>query len=123
MDYEFKKNTLEGNYYCHCSMGHEIVGRWVQEELGTNAQAIAEVFDLLDQAKQNAVQEYKRIGREISLIVCGGEVVIEENVLSHDSELDADSEFDLYQSESTASCGMEDFVDLLEQWQAFVKRF
>ena len=29
MEFEFIRNTLMGEYYVKCSMGHEIVGRWL----------------------------------------------------------------------------------------------
>lgn len=34
MDYEFKKNTLDGSYHAVFSMGHEALGRWLIEEIG-----------------------------------------------------------------------------------------
>ncbi|NMV23113.1 hypothetical protein HKB23_11905, partial [Vibrio parahaemolyticus] len=30
------------------------------------------------------------------------------------------SEFDFYNAESTASCGIEDFMTLIEQWKDFL---
>ncbi|EFO38617.1 YacL family protein [Escherichia coli] len=43
MEFEFIRNTLMGEYYVKCSMGHEIVGRWLQEEIGKDPTMIAQV--------------------------------------------------------------------------------
>lgn len=120
MDYEFKKNTLDGSYYCHCSMEHEIIGRWLQEEIGKERHHIAEVDALISSAISKPTQEYSLLGREISLTICGDEVTVQDNALLHHYEQDKDSEFELYDCESTASCGLEDFMTLMEQWKEFL---
>ncbi|MBR9788784.1 MAG: YacL family protein [Vibrionaceae bacterium] len=122
MDYEFKKNTLDGSYYCQCSMDHEIVGRWLQEEIGKQFEKIAQVNALIASAIGNPAQEFTLLGREISLMICGDEVTVQDNALLHGYEQDEDSEFELYECESVASCGLEDFQQLISQWQQFVSR-
>ncbi len=122
MDYEFKKNTLDGSYYCHCSMDHEIVGRWLQEEISKQPENIAQVTALIDSAIASPAKEFTLLGREISLMICGDEVTVQDNALLHGYEPDEDSEFELYECESVASCGLEDFQQLIAQWQLFVSR-
>ncbi|HDY7727907.1 TPA: YacL family protein [Vibrio vulnificus] len=122
MDYEFKKNILDGNYYCHCSMGHEIVGRWLQEEIGKESTKIAQVLALIVAARSNPTEELCLNGTEISLMICGDEVTVQDNALLHSYELEAESEFELYDCESVACCGLEDFEQLIQQWQLFVRR-
>ena len=120
MEFEFVRNTLMGEYYVKSSMGHEIVGRWLQEEIGKDWDKIAQVESLTDQARMAPQQERRMLGTEISVSIHGDEVTIQENVLAHGQELDLDSEFDFYDSESTASCGLEDFELMLEQWKEFL---
>ena len=120
MEFEFIRNTLMGEYYVKCSMGHEIVGRWLQDEIGKDAQKIAQVDQLIEQALLAPQQEHILIGAEISLSIQGDEVIVQENVLSHGEVLDADSEYDFYDCESTASCGLEDFSLAIEQWKRFL---
>ncbi|WP_039949209.1 YacL family protein [Vibrio ichthyoenteri] len=120
MEFEFVRNTLMGEYYVKCSMGHEIVGRWLQEEIGKDAQKIDQVEQLIDKALAAPQQEHMLLGKEISLSILGDEVTVQENVLLHGEELDADSEYDFYDCESTASCGLEDFSLAIEQWQRFL---
>ncbi|KOO13628.1 hypothetical protein AKJ18_17875 [Vibrio xuii] len=120
MEFEFIRNTLMGEYYVKSSMGHEIVGRWLQEEIGKDWQKIEQVENLLEQVRQAPQLEHTLVGAEISLNAQGDEIVVQENVLGHGQEMDAGSEFDFYDSESTASCGIDDFEDLIEQWKTFL---
>ncbi|EJC6992205.1 YacL family protein [Vibrio parahaemolyticus] len=120
MEFEFIRNTLMGEYYVKCSMGHEIVGRWLQEEIGKDPTKIAQVEALIDKAFSLPFQEHILTGTEISLMIQGDEVLVQENALSHDYDVEMESEFDFYDAESTASCGIEDFVALIEQWKDFL---
>ncbi len=120
MEFEFIRNTLMGEYYVKCSMGHEIVGRWLQEEIGKDSAKIQQVEALIDQAFSSSSQEHSLTGTEISVMIHGDEVLVQENILAHSYELELDSEFDLYDAESTASCGIDDFVTLIEQWKDFL---
>ncbi|HCH3992724.1 TPA: YacL family protein [Vibrio parahaemolyticus] len=120
MEFEFIRNTLMGEYYVKCSMGHEIVGRWLQEEIGKDPAKIAQVEALIDKAFYLPSQEHTLTGTEISLMIQGDEVLVQENALSHDYDVEMDSEFDFYDAESTASCGIEDFVALIDQWKDFL---
>ncbi|MGR5236702.1 YacL family protein [Vibrio alfacsensis] len=120
MEFEFIRNTLMGEYYVKCSMGHEIVGRWLQEEIGKDPAKIAQVEELIGQAFALPSQEHTLTGSEISLMIQGDEVLVQENTLSHDYEVEMESEFDFYDAESTASCGIEDFCILIERWKEFL---
>lgn len=121
MDYEFKKNTLDGSYYCSFSMGHEIIGRWLQEEISHDHQKVDYVLQAIHQAEQAPSQEQVLEGREISLMILADEVTVQANVLSHEDELDVESDFDFYDCESTASCGLDDFILMIEQWCEFIR--
>ncbi|MCA0934836.1 YacL family protein [Vibrio alginolyticus] len=120
MEFEFIRNTLMGEYYVKCSMGHEIVGRWLQEEIGKDPAKIHQVEALIEQSFSSPSQEHSLTGTEISVTIHGDEVLVQENILAHSYDLELDSEFDFYDSESTASCGIEDFVTLIEQWKDFL---
>ncbi|NVD05713.1 UPF0231 family protein [Vibrio sp. JPW-9-11-11] len=120
MEFEFIRNTLMGEYYVKSSMGHEIVGRWLQEEVSKDWHKIEQVEGLIQAARSHPQQEHLLEGTEISLNIQGDEVVVQENVLAHGQQLETDNEFDFYDSESTASCGIEDFELLIEQWKTFL---
>ena len=121
MEFEFIRNTLMAEYYVKPSMGHEVLGRWLEEEIGKDKQKIQQVEALLESVIQSPLLEHKYLGCEISLIIQGDEVTVEENVLSHGESMPEGSEFDYYNSESKASCGLDDFISLFEQWKAFLQ--
>ncbi|NOH63740.1 YacL family protein [Vibrio sp. RE88] len=120
MEFEFIRNTLMGEYYVKSSMGHEIVGRWLQEEISKDWQKIEQVESMLAAVHQSPLQEHTMLGTEISISIHGDEVTIQENVLAHGEAMAEDSEFDFYDSESKASCGLDDFELLIEQWKEFL---
>ena len=122
MEFEFIRNTLMGKYYVKPSMGHEILGRWLEEEIGKDKQKIQQIEQLLQVVEQSPQLEHRFTGCEISLIIQGDEVVAEENVLGHGEVILEDSELNYYDSESTASCGLDDFVSLFKQWKAFLQQ-
>jgi len=120
MDFVFKKNALDGSYYCQCSMGHEIVGRWLQEEIGHEMARIEQVMAVVAQARTAPGGEHRLLGREISLLISADEVIIEDNALALSESEVVPEEFELYDSESVGCCGLEDFEQLIRQWQAFI---
>ncbi|MFA0584077.1 YacL family protein, partial [Vibrio sp. 10N.222.51.B2] len=103
MEFEFTRNTLMGEYYVKCSMGHEIVGRWLQEEIGKDKQKLNHVMALIEQSRQDLSNEVTLLGKEISLAINEDDVTIQENVLGHEQEMEEGSEFDFYNCESEAS--------------------
>ncbi|EKO3486939.1 YacL family protein [Vibrio fluvialis] len=120
MEFEFTKNTLLGEYYVTCSMEHQIVARWLQEEVAQDRTKIEQVLALLEKAHQYPAQEWQFAGREISVMICGDEVTVQDNALNYGHDVEFESEFELYESESVAQCGLEDFESLLIQWQDFL---
>lgn len=123
MEFEFTKNTLLGEYRVSCNMEHQIVARWLQEEVGKDRTKIEQVYSLLEKVHQSPAKEWKLPGKEISLSIVGSEVTVEENTMSYGHDIEIDSEFDLYDSESTAECGLEDFESMLRQWCEFIERY
>jgi uncharacterized protein YacL (UPF0231 family) len=121
MEFQFRKNTLSGEYAIKCSMGHEVVGRWLEEEVLNDKALISRLLTAVETMKAGQASELNFQGREISVCLLHDEVIVRENRLEeHDEEALIDSEFALYTSESTASCGLEDFEELLRSWLAFI---
>ncbi|MCA2014923.1 YacL family protein [Vibrio tritonius] len=120
MDFEFTKNTLLGEYYVKCSMEHQIVARWLQEEIGKDCTKIDQILDLIEKAHQFSAKELQWHGKEISLVLTGQEVTVQENTQLSGIEEQLEEDFSLYESESYAQCGLEDFESLLLQWREFV---
>ncbi|SDH39302.1 hypothetical protein SAMN04488136_14813 [Vibrio xiamenensis] len=120
MDYEFKKNTLDGSYYCAFSMGHEVLGRWLQEEINKDRVKLNEVFDLIEKAKRAPGQSFCLIGTEISLFILHDEVEIKQNAMDGNDDELIDEDFSIYESESISLCGLHDFELMLNEWHRFV---
>ncbi|MCG9693469.1 YacL family protein [Vibrio sp. Isolate22] len=120
MEFEFTRNTLMGEYYVKCSMGHEIVGRWLQEEIGKDKSKIDQVLALVEESRTNFSNELSMVGKEITLSINEDEVTVQENVLGHEYEMEEGSEFDFYNSESSSVCGIDDFELLMERWVDFL---
>lgn len=120
MEFEFIRNTLMGEYYVKSSMGHEVIGQWLQEEIGKDWSKIEQVEQLIAIAKGAPQQEHSLLGKEVSLTIQGDEVNVQQNALYHSQPLELESEFDFYDSESVANCGIDDFAAVIEQWKAFL---
>lgn len=118
MEYQFTKG-LTGEYRIKCSMGHEVVGRWLEQEIHTDKVLIESILAAVAQVKAGDGQEFFFRGKEISLSLQHGDVIVEENALATEDEL-IDSEFEFYNSESTAGCGVEDFEQLILSWLKFI---
>lgn len=119
MEYQFTR-TVTGDYHIKCSMGHEIIGRWLQEDISNDRQALKSLLSVISEIKAGVIQEHLLQGKEISVSLFRDEVIVEENVLANGEELDAESEFDFYDCESSAACGLEDFEELLLSWADFI---
>lgn len=120
MEYQFTRNTLLDQYSVRCEMGFEVVARWLQEEIATDCTKIEQAMALIQLAQQQPNQELRLLGREISLLISGNEVTIQENSLLHEQQLVSEEAFDFYDCESFAQCGLQDFQQLLEQWREFI---
>ncbi|ASA57179.1 YacL family protein [Vibrio gazogenes] len=121
MEFEFRKNILLGEYYAAFNMEHAVISRFLEDELGADRTMIEQVLQLLQSAYQDDLTEQVWFGREISLKILEGEVTIFENTLTHANHHDFEDEFELYESESIATCGLDDFESMLMQWQQFTQ--
>ncbi len=121
MDYEFRRNVIDGGYSARFSMEHQVIGRWVIEELGNDKYLFQQIIRKFIEHQSDA-KFWQLKGKELTLLLEEKEVTIQANELfnaqAQDFELEPD--FELYDSESIAACGIEDFIAMLESWQAFL---
>ncbi len=122
MEYQFIKNSLTGEYLVKCSMGHEIVGRWLQEEVTSQLNIIDDILQRLEWVVEGRHHEDSIEGREINVLIHRDEVTIQENGFTHPLECD-EPDMHIYECESNASCGFEDFVELIKAWKDFVASY
>ena len=120
MDYDFTFDEYD-KPIAEFSMGHEAIGSWFNDELGTNQQRIEELVDILEQLVNRRIQQRQVDGTEYQLRM--NQEDVEVRALSLGMEVD-DEELpentNLYDNESYAECGLEDFQQVLISWQEFI---
>ncbi|WP_325891609.1 YacL family protein [Grimontia sp. NTOU-MAR1] len=123
MDYEFRRNTLDDSFHAELSMGHEALGRWLVDELGTDHDAIDEVLENLKLMMEQG-GEWTRSGKVFHLQLTQEEALVQANIVLEDSEEDMpDVDLHTYEEESVSLCGPEDLLLVLEAWQDFIRRY
>lgn len=119
MDYDFTFDEYD-KPIAEFSMGHEAIGSWLSDELGANQQRIEEIIEILDQLANRRIQQRQIEGTEYQLRMNQEdiEVIALSLELAVDEELPEDTS--LYDEESYAECGLEDFQQALISWQEFI---
>ncbi|WP_372871436.1 YacL family protein [Shewanella sp.] len=120
MEYEFRRNGLDGSVLALFSMEHEVVGRWLGEELGDDRDAIDEVLNAVDALLGGEISEWRKTGREFSIELDLEQARVYANVLGFEQEQDLDEGMALYDAELEAGCGLEDLQAVLKSWQQFL---
>lgn len=123
MDFQFKKDIL-GQPVASFSMGHETIGRWLTDELGSNSTNTLKLIDVINNIEQSSIGFREITGKELqlSLSISGVEVSAIES--DYNSDMDLQDEFDeatsLYEGESFSECGLLDFKQALLAWLEFI---
>lgn len=138
MDFEFKKDILDGSYRAEFSQGHEAIGLWLIEEIGKDKQKLAAILGAA-KAHHDNLQTWTYQGDQWRLQIENNEVHIQAISLLEEKETEAyadildevefvetqnfdpDDMLDEYPDESEAFCGVEDFEQMLESWDEFVR--
>jgi len=118
MDYEFSFDD-DGKPNAILSMGHEVLGRWLTEELGQQAEKMTELFAVIDALEREQLIEKNILGRALNLHL--QKESVEVTALEREDDEEFPDETNLYESESFAECGLLDFKQLLVDWQEFVE--
>ncbi len=121
MEFEFRKDFISEQATVKLSMGHEAFATWLEQE----GQAVDWIEDLLAKIvllQQRAITDVKLTGSEFSLLVNQDEAqVINHSLLNNQDEIDLEGDLAFYDLEIQASCGLEDFLNLIESWLEFVQ--
>lgn len=119
MDYDFSFDEYD-NPIAEFSMGHEAIGSWFSEELGTSQQRIEEIIDIVDQLIHRRIQQRQIEGSEYQVRM--GQEDVEVRALSLQLDIDEalPEDTNLYEEESFSECGLEDFQQALISWQEFI---
>ena len=98
-------------------MGHGAFGLWRSEELATDRQRLDALLEKVVQLQQQGYGEYRQAGREFDLTLSPDGVEVRAARLDEEEEISEGLSH--YDQESQASCGLDDFRQLLEAWRVF----
>ena len=119
MDYDFT-HDIYGAFRAEFSMGHEALGYWLTYELRSRQAVISELLTIISELQNRQRMDYLMEGSEYNLLLSRDEAVVRAHALDSDFEEEQpDDNLVFYDQESTASCGLDDFIEILEGWQQF----
>lgn len=119
MDYDFT-HDIYGAFRAEFSMGHEAIGYWLTYELRSRQAVIQQLLTIISELRQHQRMDYLMEGSEYNLLLNRDEAIVRAHAL--DSAFEEEPPEDnlvFYDQESTASCGLDDFIEILEGWQQF----
>jgi len=119
MDYDF---TVD-DYGCPIAMfsaGHEALGSWLSEELAEDQTAIVELLKLIDRLEQGVISQYHIEGNQFQLNLERDQIEVLALALHSEVYEELPEDTNLYDQESQAGCGLQDFKQVLLLWQEFV---
>ncbi|MGL5106648.1 MAG: YacL family protein [Plesiomonas shigelloides] len=117
MDYEFRRDLM-GAVKAEFSMGHEAVGRWLNDEVAGDQDKIATVLAGIDSVR-GSERQWQLVGREFTLLMDGEEVMVRANVMNFSSD-QLEDDLQYYDEESLSLCGLEDFEQSLLAYRQFL---
>ncbi|GGJ03708.1 UPF0231 protein [Shewanella hanedai] len=120
MEYEFRRNTLTGTVMASFSMDHEALGFWFVEELGESAEKYAEICQVVAKLQSNQLINWRLVGKALSIELDSEQARVFANELENGEEFELEYAMSLYDGESEAYCGLEDFQSVLENWHLFL---
>ncbi|MFY9178670.1 MAG: YacL family protein [Venatoribacter sp.] len=121
MDYRFFFNERQIPQ-AELSMDHEAIGTWLSEELGNNPEKLSEILTAINAILAQKQREYRWQGHEFLLLLDREDAQITALSLLQEYQLEEleDESLELYDAELRAQCGLEDFHELLLEWQDFI---
>lgn len=123
MEYEFIHDAITGEAKARFSLEHEVVGPWIEVELGNDSAKLAQLLTAIDNVEKGNKSEVVITGHEYSVAISQGDVEIHSNVsLNNEEALSEMLTVDHihYDNNESAACGIEDFRALLLSWSRFI---
>jgi len=122
MEYEFIHDAITGEAKARFSLEHEVLGPWIEVELGNNSGRLKQLLTAIDQVDKYKESEVIVTGHEYSVTFCDGDVTVQTNASLNDAEPLAEMltiDHINYDQNECASCGIDDFRTLLISWAKF----
>lgn len=122
MEYEFIHDAITGDAKARFSLEHEVVGPWIEVELGHDATKLTQLLTAIDNVEKGHEAEIMITGHEYTVAISKTDVEIQTNASLNGaeelSEMLTTDHIHFDQSES-AACGIDDFRDMLLSWSRF----
>lgn len=128
MEYEFVHDAITGEARALFSLEHEVIGPWIEVEVGRNVTKINDLLSAIDGISTGKSHELLITGSEYSITLSKDEVSIQTNVSMNGSldehgeglsDMLTDDHIHLDENE-IAGCGLDDFSALLLSWREFI---
>lgn len=120
MEYEFQRNTSTGTLLADFSMGQEVLGFWFIEELGECTDKYDEICQVIAKLQLHQLKHWCMAGKALSIELDCEQVRVFAHELESGEEFELEDALSLYDGESEAFCGLEDFYVALQSWRAFI---
>ncbi|TCS40358.1 YacL family protein [Reinekea marinisedimentorum] len=118
MDYEFSFDDF-GQPLAEFSMGHELFGQWLSDEIGSSTERCTALIHEIEQLEFNNLGEKTLFGQRLTLTLSPQDAMIVGEEYD-----DADQTFlqdnGLEQQELQAECGLQDFKIAVVDWKVFI---
>ncbi len=122
MEYEFIHDAITGEAKARFSLEHEVIGPWIETEIGHSNDKLAYLLNLIDQVEKGTSQEVLVTGHEYSVAINNEDISVQTNASLNGSESIPDmltSEHINLDQNEVAGCGLDDFRQLLLSWGKF----
>ncbi len=122
MEFEFRRD-VSGELTAIFSMGSEAIAAWLLEEVGCQTSVMDEIFRAIRQLRSDERQEYLLKGSEYILRLDRESAEISDVRINFDADeriegIESDG-LNFYDEEAHASCGLDDFEEMLIEWGRF----
>ena len=122
MEYEFIHDAITGDAKAHFSLEHEVVGPWLEVELGHDSTKLTQLLTAIDSVEKGHQSEVVITGHEYSVAISRDDVEIQTNASLNGAEPLSEmltTDHIHYDQNESAACGIDDFRTLLLSWSRF----
>ncbi|WP_440877489.1 YacL family protein [Thalassotalea sp. PLHSN55] len=124
MEYDFLHDAITGNAKAIFSTEHEVMGPWLEVEVGMDASKLTQLLTAIDEIEKGFKNEILISGSEYSVILDQDDVSIETNSSMNGADalpIELQDEHVDFDSNNSSQCGLEDFREVLMAWAKFIK--
>lgn len=96
-------------------------GLWLTDEIGDDFRHLKALITTVELLLNGGLRDYRWQGKSMLLQLTRSEAEVSAHALYQDEDLDLDDDsLSLQDYDQQAVCGLEDFLELLQGWKAFI---